>query len=68
MLDQPLLVRFRDSGCIVGFSASRGKVMGVAPNDQLDLIADTASVDTASTILFWAQEWAEFRSRQVSLR
>lgn len=69
LLDSGRLLRFRDSGCLAGYSVSRKKIMGVGPNDHLDYVGGVGSLtDEANQILFWAREWAEFRSTPASYR
>ena len=69
LLDSGQLVRFRDSGCLVGYSVSRKQIMGVGPNDHLDYIGVLTSLsEEARQIVFWAREWAEFRLAQTSQR
>jgi hypothetical protein len=69
LLDSGRLVRFSDSGCIAGYSVSRNRILGIAPNDHLDYVGGVGTLsDEANQILFWAREWAEFRSTSVSRR
>jgi hypothetical protein len=69
LLEQKLLVRFRDSGCVAGYSVSRQKIMGIAPNDHLDYVGGQGTLSNdAHQILYWAREWAEFKLDQTSRR
>ncbi|MBC8737016.1 hypothetical protein F6X40_09365 [Paraburkholderia sp. UCT31] len=69
LLASGLVVRFRDSGCLAGYSASRENIMGVGPNAHLDYVGGFETLaDEVPQILFWAREWAEFRLSQTSRR
>lgn len=60
LLESNQVVRFMETGCVVGRSRREGFV-GVGPYDLIDLLIDkgTSYAEVATQVLQWATSWAD---------